>query len=190
MAKTIEWTSANGLRFIETNRGVVRTVQIDTISGALHDTEFVTPDMPTARDCQNMIKPVSVRDYDGSIGNGYTTGYLDKYVYTTWEGYGSHPGVDIAGGGVGSGTTVSAIADAHVEQAGWGGSWGNLVILRHDGNNCDGVVFSIYAHMQSTPTVSGDIARNTTLGRVGTTGNSSGAHLHFQIDKNNTSHPY
>ena len=191
VAQTLEWTAENGLYFVDIRGQTARTYEIDPASGALRESErspLGTTVSPQA--CQNMVKPVPIRDYDGSVGNGYYVAYLDKYTYTTWEGSGSHPGVDISGGGVSAGATIVAVADGHVEQAGWVGLWGNLAVLRHDGDGCDGTVFSIYAHMQSAPVVTGDISRGTTLGRVGSTGNSSGPHLHFQIDRNNTSHPY
>lgn len=189
VAKTLTWSAQEGLRFTDSRSK--RIYQIDLAWGTLKEIAR-SPASPAARDCQNMVKPVNVRDYDGRIDRlpGYTTGYLDKYTYTDWDGSGSHPGVDIAGGGVGAGTQIAAVAEGHVQFAGWSGGWGNLLILRHDGNGCPGAVYSIYAHMQSAPSVGGDIGRGTTVGRVGSTGNSSGPHLHFQIDKDNTSHPF
>lgn len=200
VAKTLEWTETSTL-YLTVTENKQRRYAIDMVSGTMNEIAIPATEATTstalAHDCQNMIKPVNVRDYDGSIGRGYTTAYLDKYTLTAREGEGSHPGVDIAGGtgAVGQGTPVVAIANAYVFHAGYSGSWGYHVVLQHDGNNCEGGVYSIYAHLQSQPSVSSntETTRGTEIGRVGCTpggANCTGPHLHFQIDKSNTAHPF
>jgi len=90
-----------------------------------------------------------------------------------------HRGVDLVPG---EGTPVAAIADGTVVEAGFFGELGEHVMIRHD---IDGVtVTSVYGHLLagSMPFAVGDhIARGQVVGRVGDTGESTGAHLHFGI---------
>ncbi|MGG8408977.1 LysM peptidoglycan-binding domain-containing M23 family metallopeptidase, partial [Streptomyces sp. 12297] len=87
---------------------------------------------------------------------------------------GYHTGVDFT---VGSGTTVHAVGAGTVVSAGWAGSYGNEVIIRHaDGH------YSQYAHLSSLSVSSGQsVSAGDSVGLSGSTGNSTGPHLHFEI---------
>lgn len=88
-----------------------------------------------------------------------------------------HDGIDIAAPG---GTRVAASADGVVVSKGWGGAYGNLVKVRH-GNGVE----TWYAHLSSANvTVGQRLHKGETLGRVGSTGWSTGDHLHFSIRVN------
>lgn len=90
-----------------------------------------------------------------------------------------HSGIDFTPG---AGVPIAAIADGVVVEAGSEGSWGVHVVVEHE---VDGeVIRSGYAHMQSgsaTVSVGDAVTRGQILGRVGNTGQSEGAHLHFVI---------
>jgi len=91
-----------------------------------------------------------------------------------------HSGIDFTPG---SGAPIEAIADGVVvSTSGGGGSWGVNVVVQHD---IDGVPYrSSYAHMQTgsaTVGVGATVTRGQVLGLVGSTGQSTGAHLHFTI---------
>lgn len=91
--------------------------------------------------------------------------------------YKLHTGIDIGTGG----TTppIFAVADGVVEAAGAAGGWGNFVVVRH----ADGSI-SEYAHQsQICPQtrVGSTVVQGQVLGYVGTTGNSTGEHLHFNV---------
>lgn len=91
-----------------------------------------------------------------------------------------HNGIDLGNGGDTS-TRVLAAADGVVVRSGWHNSFGNHVIITH---NFDGEIFTtVYAHMFQTPFVSvgQSVAQGQVLGTMGNTGNSFGAHLHFEI---------
>ncbi len=117
----------------------------------------------------------------------YTVLWGATYKYGWDVGQGSHLGIDVA---TSRGTPVVSIADGTVVQAGWLGGWGNTVTVRHrleDGS----YLFSNYAHLSKISVVSGQsVASGEKLGEVGSTGNSTGNHLHFQIDTTDQSHPY
>jgi murein DD-endopeptidase MepM/ murein hydrolase activator NlpD len=86
----------------------------------------------------------------------------------------NHPGFDLAAK---AGTEVAAAARGTVVHAGPAGTYGNLVTLRHD-NGFE----TRYAHLSSVDVKLGDLVEaGTELGKVGTTGYSTGPHLHFEV---------
>lgn len=85
-----------------------------------------------------------------------------------------HAGIDI---GAGFGTPIRSVASGTVVYSGWLGGYGNLVVVDH-GNGLS----TAYAHQQQIyATVGQRVAQGTTLGEVGSTGNSTGPHLHFEV---------
>ena len=85
-----------------------------------------------------------------------------------------HAGIDI---GAGSGTRVTAAAAGVVAFAGLAGAYGNLVIVEHSD-----ATRTYYAHMSSIDVQSGQAVRaGQGVGAVGSTGLSSGPHLHFEV---------
>ncbi len=84
-----------------------------------------------------------------------------------------HTGQDFAAP---SGAPVRAAAAGEVVSAGWDGAYGQLIVVRHaDGSE------TWYAHLSSIHVSSGPVAAGTVIGAVGSTGNSSGPHLHFEV---------
>ena len=85
-----------------------------------------------------------------------------------------HKGLDI---GVPGGTPILAISDGIVTRANFSNSFGNIVEILHD----DGYV-SKYAHQQKLNVVKGQrVKQGDTIGFVGTTGDSTGNHLHLEL---------
>lgn len=88
-----------------------------------------------------------------------------------------HEGLDIAGG---SGTPIGAAAAGTVIVAGWNGGYGNMVVVDHGGGTS-----TAYAHMSSVSvSVGQSVGQGTVVGGMGTTGNSTGVHLHFEVRVN------
>ena len=86
----------------------------------------------------------------------------------------NHPGFDLAAT---TGTPVAAAAGGTVVHAGPAGTYGNLVTLRHD-NGFE----TRYAHLSSIDVKVGDrVEAGSGLGKVGSTGYSTGPHLHFEV---------
>jgi len=113
--------------------------------------------------------------YSGALGSGAfiwptTEGYLSGYDYNPFF----HPGIDIAGD---TGNSVWATDSGVVVYAGWSYSgYGNLVVVDH------GLWQSLYAHLDSYYVGCGEsVFQGTTIGALGSTGNSSGPHLHFEL---------
>ena len=95
-----------------------------------------------------------------------------------FSGYGRdwHPGIDIA---VDYGTPVYASAAGYVEQSGWYGGYGKYVRLSHDFG-----YETAYGHMSRLAVEAGSfVKKGEVIGYVGSTGYSTGPHLHFEILK-------
>ena len=95
-----------------------------------------------------------------------------------FSGYGRdwHPGIDIA---VDYGTPVYASAAGYVEQSGWYGGYGKYVRLSHDFG-----YETAYGHMSRLAVEAGSfVKKGEIIGYVGSTGYSTGPHLHFEILK-------
>ncbi|WP_314219867.1 transglycosylase family protein [Streptomyces zaehneri] len=111
---------------------------------------------------RSLVSPVSA-----STGTPYhATG-------SSWsKGY--HTGVDFP---VPTGTSVQAVKAGEVVSAGWAGSFGYQVVIRHgDGR------YSQYAHLSAISVRDGQsVSGGQRIGRSGSTGNSTGPHLHFEV---------
>jgi murein DD-endopeptidase MepM/ murein hydrolase activator NlpD len=92
-----------------------------------------------------------------------------------WED--SHHGLDFKGD---IGAPVFAAADGTVELAARQGNWGNRITLKHPNG-----YQSLYGHMDSLAVSNGQYVKaGDIIGGVGSTGKSTGPHLHFEIRKN------
>ncbi len=89
-----------------------------------------------------------------------------------------HKGVDYAAG---TGTPIMAAGDARVEFVGWKGGYGRTVILNHGGGKT-----TLYGHMSGFARIRPGqrVAQGTVIGRVGSTGMSTGPHLHYEFRVN------
>ncbi len=93
-----------------------------------------------------------------------------------------HAGIDLAAAG---GTPIYAAASGYVQVAGWSsGGYGNYVIIYH-GKMTDGNTYTtLYGHMRSVATTAGKyVKQGELIGYVGSTGNSTGNHLHLEVWK-------
>jgi murein DD-endopeptidase MepM/ murein hydrolase activator NlpD len=98
----------------------------------------------------------------------------DPY-YGVWQ---LHAGTDFAAAG---GSPIYAVADGRVFRAGWNGGYGRYTCIYHGLYKGRGLG-TCYAHQSSILVNSGDhVARGDLIGRVGTTGASTGNHLHFEV---------
>ncbi|MEU1271790.1 LysM peptidoglycan-binding domain-containing M23 family metallopeptidase [Streptomyces sp. NPDC005799] len=103
----------------------------------------------------------------GTIGTGY-------HVAGSMWSSGYHTGVDFV---VPTGTPVKAVGAGTVVTAGWGGAYGNQVVIKlADGH------YAQYGHLsQISVSVGQSVSAGQQLGLSGATGNVTGPHLHFEI---------
>ncbi len=124
---------------------------------------------------------------DASIGSGVsaegfiwpTSGQFSSPFGSRWGGW--HSGIDIASS---AGTPIYAAAGGTVTFASYSGGYGNIVKIDHG----DGVS-TFYAHCSSMSVSVGQVvAQGDYIAAMGTTGNSTGNHLHFEVRINGTAY--
>ena len=88
-----------------------------------------------------------------------------------------HTGIDI---GCGSNTTIVAAADGKVIKTGWNSGYGNMIMIDHGGG-----IVTLYAHLNSILVSTGStVTRGSKIALSGSTGMSTGPHLHFEVREN------
>lgn len=113
---------------------------------------------------------------------GYT--YISSPFGSRWGGM--HKGIDIAGGGIFGAPVVaseSGVVDSSwYSNGGWGGGYGTYCMVNHG----DGMS-TLYAHMSQIYVSPGQyVEKGQVIGAVGSTGDSTGPHLHFEVRINGT----
>ncbi|MFJ9540268.1 M23 family metallopeptidase [Streptomyces sp. NPDC101225] len=114
------------------------------------------------RRLNRFVAPVS----HSYVSTGYKTGG------SLWSS-GSHTGIDFHAA---SGTVVHAVGAGTVVRTGWGGAYGNEIVIRmHDGT------YTQYGHLSSIGVSAGQtVTPGQHIGLSGSTGNTTGPHLHFE----------
>ncbi|WP_047983473.1 M23 family metallopeptidase [Ornithinibacillus californiensis] len=102
-------------------------------------------------------------------------GYISSHVGYRWGSY--HKGIDIAGP---SNRAILAADNGTIVFAGYQGSFGNKIEINHNNG-----MKTIYAHLSSiNVNVGQTVQKGQQIGVMGSTGNSTGVHLHFEVYKN------
>ncbi|MFB0633099.1 LysM peptidoglycan-binding domain-containing M23 family metallopeptidase [Streptomyces sp. AB3(2024)] len=115
--------------------------------------------------------PANGSGFVAPVDGGTSTPYHQSG--SMWSS-GYHTGVDFIAS---TGTTVKAVGAGTVVSAGWGGAYGNEVVIRH----ADGK-YSQYGHLsQLSVSVGQSVTAGQRIGLSGATGNVTGPHLHFEI---------
>ncbi|WP_066418235.1 peptidoglycan DD-metalloendopeptidase family protein [Sutcliffiella cohnii] len=147
-----------------------------------HAEWYVTKVMKTAEDFRDsaVYEPIDGMPVvtDGMFMKPLSGGYVTSH-YGTRSG-GMHHGIDI--GNNGRSTPIVAAADGKVIRSNYGPSYGNVVFLEH---HIDGQLYvTVYAHLANRAVSLGQqVKKGTFLGDMGTTGHSTGIHLHFELHK-------
>lgn len=132
---------------------------------AASDLDFMgrSVNFEAAADAEMMVTPTknyTLSSRFGQPGPYWSSGY--------------HTGLDFAGA---TGTPIVAADAGKVVTAGPGGAYGNMVEIKHS----DGTM-TRYAHLSSLNVSVGDaVSRGQRVGSMGSTGNSTGPHLHFEV---------
>lgn len=116
-----------------------------------------------------------INDGIAFLSNPTRGGYVTSNFGPRWGS--THSGMDIAGE---FGDPVYAALDGVVVECKYDGNYGNKILLRHEDN-----ISTIYGHLSKFEVNVGDeIKKGDTIGRIGSTGRSTGPHLHFEVRAN------
>ncbi|MFD7032545.1 transglycosylase family protein [Streptomyces sp. NPDC059917] len=134
---------------------------------------------PRTADPVKPVEPAAAKPKPAAASGGFTApvdaglGTAYHVAGSSWSS-GYHTGVDFP---VATGTSVKAVAPGEVVSAGWAGAYGYQVVIRHtDGR------YSQYAHLSALGVKAGQqVSGGARIGRSGSTGNTTGPHLHFEI---------
>ncbi|GAA4084852.1 transglycosylase family protein [Streptomyces shaanxiensis] len=151
-----------------------------TTTGTTTGTTSAPKSSPAKNSSSSSGKTASDRDEQATTTSrslvapvGSATGTPYRKAGSSWsKGY--HTGVDFP---VPTGTSVKSVGAGQVVSAGWGGSFGYQVVIRHgDGR------YTQYAHLSAISVKAGQsVGAGQRIGRSGSTGNSTGPHLHFEV---------
>ena len=118
---------------------------------------------------RNIVKAPNARPVAGNRMNWPTVGHRITQYYS-WR----HHAIDIANK---IGTPIYAADAGVIEYAGWGRGYGNQIVINHGGGKK-----TRYAHLSKFYVKKGDpVSKGQTIGAMGSTGWSTGPHLHFEV---------
>ncbi|MEV6689616.1 M23 family metallopeptidase, partial [Streptomyces sp. NPDC051130] len=145
--------------------------QAPSETGSGSGSAAVRPEAPSAQGSGSSTGAVTASGFVAPVSGGISTPY--KLAGSMWSS-GYHTGVDFIAS---TGTTVKAVGAGTVVTAGWGGAYGNEVVIRH----ADGK-YSQYGHLsQLSVSVGQSVTAGQQIGLSGATGNVTGPHLHFEV---------
>lgn len=146
------------------------------------DSEELTPGtklvIPGAKLPDPMLRGTSVSRGRAKVNSGFIWPLQGRLSSTYGMRRGSfHWGIDITGR---VGTPIRAVAAGKVISAGWAGTYGYRVQLQHKSG-----ISTLYAHASKLKVAPGDqVNQGDIIAYVGSTGNSTGPHLHFEVKIN------
>lgn len=121
------------------------------------------------------LKP-SAKGFIIPLAHGVVTSYYGGRIHPIYGTASHHDGMDLANS---TGTTIMASNKGEVVHAGWLWGFGYAVMVYHGSAGYD--YTTLYGHMSKISVSEGQgVARGQKIGEVGSTGNSTGPHLHFQ----------
>ena len=136
----------------------------------------------STHDWDNLLASIKAENYRNEVtpnlwplDGGYVSSDFGSRA-NPFDGYSSdyHPGIDIAEN---YGAPVYASASGYVQRAGWYGGYGKYIKISHDYGYA-----TAYGHLSSIEISAGDyVSKGQIIGYVGSTGYSTGPHLHFEV---------
>lgn len=126
------------------------------------------------------VQTPKTQDKTTSSGTTKSSGYFTRPVIggIRTQGIHGHNGVDIAAS---YGTPILSAGDGYVSLVrggdGWNGGYGNYVVITHEKG-----IQTLYAHMSEIKVTQGQrVSKGQRVGSMGSTGRSTGVHLHFEV---------
>lgn len=110
-------------------------------------------------------------------GHTRITSYFGNRLHPVYKTYKMHTGIDISAP---SGANIVAALEGTVIYSDWFGGYGKVIMVDHGGG-----IVTLYAHCSTLVAKTGQkVTKGQTVAKVGTTGVSTGAHLHFEVRQN------
>ncbi len=164
---------------------VAEVTYIDGVETSRKTVSKTVTKQPVTKVVERGTKPVYASGSEVVVGDGVTKGQMSwpvpicSNMSRGWKT--GHYALDIANGPVTVRNKPACAADGGtVTFAGYNGGYGYCVKIQHANG-----LSTLYAHLNSIKVVKGQtVSRNQTIGLIGSTGNSSGPHLHFEVLKN------
>lgn len=151
--------------------------------------EMIEEGLSTRRSSIDLLAETMRREFPGAASYAsdsapHTTpsiwpaaGYVSSPYGLRFDGTEFHQGIDIAAD---MGTPIVATADGVVTAAGWNGGYGNMVDVDHGGG-----IVTRYGHASAVAvTVGQQVRRGEVIAYVGSTGRSTGPHVHYEVRVN------
>lgn len=184
-SKPITWSVVK-TRGQEGSQDIVAEVTyIDGVETSRKTISKTVTKQPVTKVVERGTQSVYVSGSEVVVGDGVTKGQMSwpvpicSNMSRGWKS--GHYALDIANGPVTVRNKPACAADGGtVTFAGWNGAYGYCVKIQHANG-----LSTLYAHLNSIKVVKGQtVSRNQTIGLIGSTGNSTGPHLHFEVLKN------
>ncbi|MDF2558290.1 MAG: peptidase [Bacillales bacterium] len=158
--------------------GAKESAQVITeINGSVIDTKIISEIEVVKPTTQIVLKGTKIVPSRGSgeLAWPCVGGYVSSNLGYRWGAY--HKGLDIARP---SNYTIKAADNGTVTFAGWDSGYGNKIEINHNNG-----LKTVYAHLKSLSVSSGQVvSKGQQIGVMGSTGNSTGVHLHFEVYEN------
>lgn len=171
---------------LETEKGKLSAAKTEIEAAKAEMTEQLSAEQASLAEINSKLS-AAVATYGGPVnytGNGQFTWPVPSSTMVSSE-YGGrwgtlHAGMDIAAPEGAPIVAAEAGTVVMAEGGGWGGGFGTFAVINHGGG-----LMTLYGHMSSISVSAGQtVGRGEVIGAVGNTGNSFGAHLHFQVTSN------
>lgn len=166
------------------------TAKVEYVDGVEIGREVIetqTINQPVAKKVTRGTMPIiTASNSSGNVSSSgfiwpVTGGYISSSYGYRWGNF--HSAIDIAGRGNFYGKPIVAALPGRVIYSGWSGSYGKIIKIDHGGG-----LQTWYAHCSTLGVnVGQNVAQGQYIGNVGSTGNSTGNHLHFEVKLNGVS---
>lgn len=153
-------------------------------NGVPTNMNYTTPGQTPTGDYPNYKDPgyVPVGGYANPLGSCRVTSEFGYRIHPISGKADGHKGIDLGGNAVGTPIYAAKGGTVKVSSNGWNGGYGNYIVIDHgDGTE------TRYAHCSRlTVSVGTTVQAGQAIAEIGSTGNSTGPHLHFEIRENGT----